>query len=76
MTKVVGVELAPLWMPITRRRQTLAVVIWIGLMAFFGPIMFFSMLYLLLYTNVYYIPLLYVVYYVIDRETPEAGGRT
>lgn len=76
MTKVAGVEFAPLRISIARRRQTWAAFMWIGTFFFFGPVMLFAMFYLLFYTSFYYIPLLYAVYYVIDRETPEAGGRT
>lgn len=75
MTKVAGIEFAPIWIPIARRRQTLAVFIWIANFFVLGPVSLFAMVYLLFYTTLYYIPVLYGVYYVIDRETPESGGR-
>ncbi len=76
MTKETDIQFAPLWIPIVRRRQTLTVFLWLAAFFFFGPVMLFAMFYwFFFYTNVYYVPLLYAVYYVIDRETPETGDR-
>ncbi|XP_029837364.3 2-acylglycerol O-acyltransferase 2 isoform X1 [Ixodes scapularis] len=73
--KVLGVEFAPLNIPLKRRMQTLAVVIGAGLFffgVFWGTGLF---VYLLFFTSFYYLPLLYVVWMVYDSKTPKRGGR-
>ncbi|KAK3095225.1 hypothetical protein FSP39_011832 [Pinctada imbricata] len=74
MTKVLGVEFAPLNVPFRRRLETLAVFQWTLSFLFLG----FGCLFItisLLFSRFYFIPLLYLVYYVWDRKTSARGGR-
>lgn len=75
MTRVAGVDFAPLVIPLERRRQTWAVFFWISSFFFMGPLATVFMVYLLFYTRFYFLPLLYLAWYVADRDTPETGGR-
>nr|KAG5696481.1 hypothetical protein BaRGS_016520 [Batillaria attramentaria] len=72
--KVLGMELAPLDIPMERRLQTLAVVHFTYIFLFMGFGILFFFLYLLI-TDYYYIPLLYFVWYYWDRHVSERGGR-
>lgn len=72
--KVLGVELAPLDIPMERRLQTLAVVHFTYIFLFMGFGVLFFFLYLLI-TDYYFIPLLYFLWYYYDRHTSERGGR-
>lgn len=72
--KVLGVELAPLYIPTERRLQTLAVVHYTYIFLFmgFGVVALFVYL---LFTDYYWIPLLYFVWYCYDRKISQQGGR-
>lgn len=72
--KVLGVELAPLFIPTERRLQTLAVVHYTYIFLFMGFGIVFLFIYLLI-TDYYYIPLLYFLWYYYDRHVSEQGGR-
>lgn len=73
--KFFGIEYAPLLIPFERRRQTWAVFVWIGSFFFMGPAAVVFLLYLLFYTKYYFLTLLYLAWYIADRETPERGSR-
>jgi hypothetical protein len=73
--KIFGIEYAPLLIPLKRRKQTLAVSIWIGSFFFMGPVVTILLIYLLFYTKYYFISLLYLAWYIADKQTPENGGR-
>ena len=71
--KVLGVDLAPASVPVERRLQTLA-----ALMAFivftFGGITGLGLMVYLLFTNYYWITLLYGVWYIYDWGASSRGG--
>lgn len=73
MAKILGIEFAPLNIPLSRRIQTLCTLQWTltFLIGGFGSLFLFIYL---LFTNYYWIPLLYLVWYVYDRNTAETGG--
>ncbi len=73
-TSIMGVEFAPLWIPLNRRLQTFAVYQWTLSFLFLGLACLSFMIYLT-FTPWYPIPLLYAVWYVYDFRTPERGGR-
>lgn len=75
MTKVAGVDFAPVLIPLERRRQTWAVLVWIGSFFFMGPIATAGMVYMFFYTRFYFLSLLYLAWYIADLGTAEAGGR-
>lgn len=73
MTKLLGIDFAPLNIPFSRRMQTLCTFQWVCTFLFGGfGCLFFSVY--LLFTRFYWIPLLYLVWYYYDRNTPETGG--
>lgn len=77
MVKILGIEFAPLSVPWERRLQTAAAIKWTHCFLFLG----FGCLFLsigLLFTRFYFIPLLYLPWYIYDHyicNTPERGGR-
>lgn len=73
--KVLGVEFAPLNVPLHRRLQTSAVLFLTLCILFGGFAWTWLCAYLLLYTNFYWLPLLYMAWYVYDFKTPKRGGR-
>lgn len=73
--KILGVEFAPLSLPMERRLQTLAVFTYMGLFLTFASLWTLTMTYLLVFTSFKWIPLLYAAWYLYDRETGENGGR-
>lgn len=74
MPKVLGLELAPLRIPLERRLQTAAVLQWVLSFLFLGfACMFFFVL--LVFTRFYWIPLAYVAWYMYDRGRHQRGGR-
>jgi hypothetical protein len=74
MPKILGIEFAPLHIPMERRLQTLAVQQWTFSFLFLGFGCLFIMAYLL-FTSLYWIPLLYFAYFVYDRKKAARGGR-
>ncbi|CAC5405625.1 Diacylglycerol O-acyltransferase 2B,2-acylglycerol O-acyltransferase 1,Acyl-CoA wax alcohol acyltransferase 1,2-acylglycerol O-acyltransferase 2,Diacylglycerol O-acyltransferase 2A,Diacylglycerol O-acyltransferase 2,Acyl-CoA wax alcohol acyltransferase 2,Diacylglycerol O-acyltransferase 2-like protein 6 [Mytilus coruscus] len=73
--KILGIEFAPLDVPLERRLQTFAVFQWTFSFLFLGFGCLFLFLYVLIATNYYYIPLLYALYYYFDSGRSERGGR-
>lgn len=72
--KILGMEYAPLNIPLHRRIETLCVFQWVMtfLFAGFGCLGLFIYL---LFTRYYWIPFLYLAWYVYDRHRPDRGGR-
>lgn len=75
LTRIMGVEFAPINTPLERRLQTFSVACmsFSFLLTGLGGILF--SLYLFLFTRYYWIPLIYLVWYVYDIDTCERGGR-
>ncbi|KAG0416724.1 hypothetical protein HPB47_006170 [Ixodes persulcatus] len=73
--RALGVEFAPLNIPLKRRMQTLAVLFCAFL--FFLNVVWGAALfaYLLFFTPFYFVPLLYTIWLVYDFKTPKRGGR-
>lgn len=72
---LMGIEFAPLSIPVARRLQTLAVFIYINLFLFGAMTVFGLSFYFLFFTQYQWIPLLYWAWYVYDFDTGELGGR-
>lgn len=72
--KVLGMELAPLSVPMERRLQTFSVLHYTYIFLFMGFGMIALFIYLL-FTDYYYIPLLYFIWYYFDRPVSRQGGR-
>ena len=71
---LLGIQFAPLRIPLHRRLQTLAVLQWILSFLFLGIVCLLLTVYLC-FTQLYFIPLLYIIWFIYDRQTPERGGR-
>lgn len=72
--KVLGIEFAPLNIPLERRLQTAAVLYYWNSFSFYfvaGLLIFTA----LLFTKFYFIPLLYVLWYFYERNKCNEGGR-
>lgn len=72
--KILGVEFAPLWIPFERRLQTGAVFYYCSNFLFFGFFMLMFNLYLL-FTKLYFLPLLYLAWFIYDHKKCCQGGR-
>ncbi|XP_059163571.1 2-acylglycerol O-acyltransferase 1-like isoform X2 [Physella acuta] len=72
--KILGIEFAPLSIPMERRLQTVGALHYTYAFLFFGFGMLFVFLYLL-FTNYYFVPLAYLAWYFYDRDTSKHGGR-
>lgn len=74
--KVLGVEFAPMNIPMERRLQTLAVIFFVFIflqgLSLIGLFTIIS----LFFTDYYWLSLLYLAWYYIDYETCHYGGRT
>lgn len=74
--EVLGVEFAPINIPVSRRLQTLAAAAWFVTMAFGGLICLLFAGYLVLFSSIWSAVLLYIVWTrFADNETCERGGR-
>jgi len=73
--KILGVEFAPLFIPTERRLQTLGVMHYTYAFLFFGFGMLLSFIYIFLFTSYWYIPLAYSLWYYMDHQVSEQGGR-
>lgn len=73
MTKIFGIDFAPLNIPLSRRMQTLCALQWVMTFLFGGFGCLFFCIYLM-FTRFYWIPLLYSVWYLYDRKSAETGG--
>ncbi|KAI1281857.1 2-acylglycerol O-acyltransferase 2 [Halotydeus destructor] len=74
MSSVLGIEFAPLNVPLERRLQTLAVISFYGVIILSSPLALGLLLWLL-FTKYYWLTCLYVTWYWYDRDTPFRGGR-
>jgi hypothetical protein len=72
--KILGIEFAPLRIPMHRRYETLAAAAWFVVIAFGGFIGLIICLYLL-FTSLWWFALLYATWIYLDRHTCENGGR-
>lgn len=72
--KLLGMEFAPLNIPLHRRLETLAAASWFLIVAFGGFIAILLSIYLL-FTRFWWLMLLYYLFIYLDRETSERGGR-
>ncbi|CAH1780642.1 unnamed protein product [Owenia fusiformis] len=72
--KVLGIEFAPLNIPLHRRLETLAVLQWTLCFLGLGFGCLFLSIYVLFHTKYYWIVLLYLPWYYYDRMTPTNGG--
>ncbi|VDK53808.1 unnamed protein product [Anisakis simplex] len=73
MTRLLGIELAPLNVSLERRLQTLAMCYHVS-MAFIIPFLVVIMPIYLLFTCLWPIVVLYAVWVYYDRESPRRGG--
>ncbi|KAF6207569.1 hypothetical protein GE061_016016 [Apolygus lucorum] len=73
--QLLGIKFAPLMVPMNRRLETAAAFLWIAVPIIFPFISWTVVIYTLLYTRFFYVPLLYFGYQYIDREAPYIGGR-
>ncbi|XP_013415565.1 2-acylglycerol O-acyltransferase 1 [Lingula anatina] len=74
MVKILGIELAPLSIPLERRIQTAVALYWTLTFLLEG----FGCLFLLIYlcfTRFYWIPCLYLIWYIYDYDQAARGGR-
>merc|ERR1711915_1013826 len=75
--KLFGIEFSPLFIPKHRRWETFAVFFWMTLFIFstllMGPVMI--MIYILFFSNIWYLGVLYLIWMVIDINTCNRGGR-
>uniref|UniRef100_A0A915IKV0 diacylglycerol O-acyltransferase n=1 Tax=Romanomermis culicivorax TaxID=13658 RepID=A0A915IKV0_ROMCU len=75
MTQIFGVKFAPLFIPLHRRVETFAIVFHL-FMFFISPFLsLFLTVYLLFFTNYWYLVLLYGLWFIYDFETPRKGTR-
>lgn len=72
--KILGLEFAPVAIPLERRIQTLAVLFWIVTFLFMGTLTM-TIMTILMFTQWKWIPILYVTWLVYDWNTPYTGGR-
>ncbi|XP_018318568.1 2-acylglycerol O-acyltransferase 2-A [Agrilus planipennis] len=70
-----GIQFAPFNIPFRRRLQTLAAAAWFVTMAFGGFIGLFLALYLILFTRLWFLTILYLFWIYIDKDVCEYGGR-
>ena len=73
--KYLGIELAPLNVPLERRLQTLAVMYYIAMFFIFPPILVWLPIYLLLYTKYWWCVVLYGAWFWYDYDSPKNGAR-
>ncbi|XP_002737231.1 2-acylglycerol O-acyltransferase 2-A-like [Saccoglossus kowalevskii] len=75
MTKILGIELAPLNIPLSRRLQTLGALKYVLSFLVLGFGCLFISIYVLLFTRYYWVILLYLLWMYYDWNTPKRGGR-
>lgn len=74
--KILGIELVPLNTPLEVRIQTAVAGIWFFLLVFGGFIGLFAAIYLIIFTSLRWVTIIYVLWtQLIDKNTPERGGR-
>ena len=74
-SSVMGVEFAPLSIPLDRRLQTLAVCLYMSMAMFMGLCCSALLAYLILYTQFKWVAVLYLTWMVYDWNVGEEGGR-
>jgi hypothetical protein len=72
---VLGVEFAPLNVPFERRLQTLAVALWVHQPLLLGPLSFLFFLYLFFFTSYGFLSVIYLSFFLFDKDTCNRGGR-
>lgn len=72
--KIFSIEFAPLWIPLNRRLETLAVCFFLFTILHFSSVLGIYILIKLLFSSYYWLALLYAVFYVLDYNTGEKGG--
>ncbi|XP_070538482.1 2-acylglycerol O-acyltransferase 1-like [Ptychodera flava] len=75
MAKMLGIEFAPLSIPLHRRLETMAVVKYTFIFVAMGFSCLFLAAYILLFTRYYWLVLLYLAWLAYDWNTPSCGGR-
>ncbi|XP_003738944.1 2-acylglycerol O-acyltransferase 2 [Galendromus occidentalis] len=75
LTRIMGVEFAPINTPLERRLQTFSAASMSFSFLFAGLGGILLSVYLFFFTSYYLIPLIYMVWYVYDIDTCERGGR-
>ncbi|VEN50167.1 unnamed protein product [Callosobruchus maculatus] len=73
--EIFGIEFAPLNVPLERRLQTLAAAAWMITMAFGGFIGSLLIIYLLLFSKLWWLASIYLIWIYTDRDVCERGGR-
>ena len=73
-TKLLGIEFAPINIPLKRRLETFAVLQW-TLSFFLMGVCSIAFLVGLLFTRFYWLTLIYIAWYVYDFDKPQTGGR-
>lgn len=74
MTKLLGVDFAPLFLPTERRLQTLAIIYYCSQFLIIG-FAAFAILVGLAFTRFFFVPLIYVAWWMYDRKSPSRAGR-
>ena len=74
-TSVMGVEWAPLSLPLERRLQTLAVCLYMSLALFLGLCSTAGLAYVFFFTQYAWVAVLYLTWMVYDWNIGEEGGR-
>ncbi|XP_022692203.1 2-acylglycerol O-acyltransferase 2-A-like [Varroa jacobsoni] len=75
VTRIMGVEFAPINTPLERRLQTFSVAAMSLSFAFAGLGGCILSFYLISFTSYYWIPLIYLAWYIYDLDICERGGR-
>lgn len=73
--KLLGIEFAPLCLPLERRLQTLCVLFYVFLFLQFVSLIGFSLFFYFLFTKYYWISIIYILWYFLDYQRPFKGGR-
>ncbi|RNA21588.1 2-acylglycerol O-acyltransferase 2 [Brachionus plicatilis] len=73
--KILGIEFAPLYLPLERRLQTLAVLFYVLLFLQTFSIIGFFLFFYLLFTKYFWLSIFYATWYFIDFNRPYSGGR-
>ncbi|XP_076809753.1 2-acylglycerol O-acyltransferase 1-like [Clavelina lepadiformis] len=68
-------EFAPFRIPMDRRMQTFAVSHFVFCFLFLGPLSVIFFIYVMFFTSYWYLLIPYIIFYVLDWDTPEKGGR-
>ncbi|XP_057338127.1 2-acylglycerol O-acyltransferase 2-A-like [Microplitis mediator] len=74
--ELLGIEFAPVRVPLERRLQTLAAAAWIFVLAFGGFIGWLTTIYLIFFTEwLRYLVIIYLAWLYYDKDTCNKGGR-